>query len=782
MINKVIIDSLTFKYKGQMSDHNTVLIFNSDSIYTQINSFFSKYYQPNYIKQLIINREEFNIYCYEDSSSYYIKVTNRKASNNDYINLSSFFILKKYKPQRYLHKKNNYMYDFSKYNYAINYSVNDEVIINTYFKLHENINKLDEIKLILKLFYKNNNNHKIPIVLGITGYRDIHKNYYASLETKVSELFDNLIEKYPETPFVLLTPLADGADRIITNVVFKDKYKEKITVSVALPMDEENYKDTFAKGITAHKEATDDEKKQLENDSKKEYDDIINKVNLQNDDYTPKIIPMLFEKELYEQASDDEKRKIRRKQYSIVGEYIAIHSNILIAMYNFEDDEKKEGSTREIVDKKLNGNYEYFSIDKEDVTYPECGIVYAISTPLKGVEKSSSSFEYKWLPENNKHINTKVSIISKIKNILLKPCISLTLKNSLKIDSITNLQINCFNKDVENKLEKIKEKAKDDISNLNGIEKIINENKLNISTDKLIHKNMMIRRSAAHLSSLYQAKMKGIEKVIIMLIAITIFTLLFKSNFPSFNYIIYTDIVYLVLIVLFFIIYYIFKGHKEKYEDYRALSESLRIQTAWNMANINSSTALYYLSRYKSELEWIRVSLRGINIFYIPKSEEEIFSEEVINKYWIDEQISHFEKKINKLKKQEIKISKKIKFNFTLFLVSSAIFSILNFTSYITQYTTSILNFTIVDLMKLIFMIIPFIIATSSKSKQHFDGNIEILREYKLSLDIFKRAKILISDKDKNSQKIYLNLGIEALRENSSWLITKRTKDYDIPV
>lgn len=50
---------------------------------------------------------------------------------------------------------------------------------------------------------------KFPLVIGVTGHRDIPKESLPALEEKSSEGFDNLKEKYPATPFILLTPLAE---------------------------------------------------------------------------------------------------------------------------------------------------------------------------------------------------------------------------------------------------------------------------------------------------------------------------------------------------------------------------------------------------------------------------------------------------------------------------------------------------------------------------------------------------------------------------------------------
>lgn len=623
----------------------------------------------------------------------------------------------------------------------------------------------------------NNNsiNYKIPLVIGITGHRDIDQKHSKTLKEKVYEIFDYLIKKYPHTPIVFLSPLADGADRIATEVAFDEKYKNSISISVPLPMDELNYKDTFAKGITTHKDADEKGKKELEEQSKKDFDEIMVKVNNQENDYIPKIIPMLFDKELYEKSSDDEKRKLRREQYSIVGEYIAIHSNILIAMYD-ENEEEKPGGTKEIVRKKLTGEFDFFQTADEDVTYPENGIVYAIETPKASKSSMTNLIIKKLFPNGDEVIGLEQNIqykdnmlfyfVNNIKDIFLQTCIETNTKDTYNLYTQYHKHIECFNKEVSKNINEIHNKAQNDIKNY-------------AKNDKLIAKNLMIRRSAAFLSGIYQEKMKNIEKYILVLIGITIFLVVIKSDYQGIAYRSYIEIVYLVLIGLFYITYLKFKGYKEKTEDYRAISEALRVQTAWNMANINDGVALYYLSHQKNEIGWIRTAVRGINIFYIPKSKKDNFSIDSINKYWLDEQIDYFTKNLKKYNNNEKSIDTKIKKYFGIFLLFTLVFFVLGYTTSISQCTTTLLfNLTVIDFLKIILIGVPATLASFYKSKQLFDGNNDLLKEYKLSLDIFTRAKKLLNDPKKDKQKVYKNLGIEALRENSFWLTTRRTKEY----
>lgn len=639
-------------------------------------------------------------------------------------------------------------------------------------------------------------NYKIPLVIGITGHRDILKNHTDILKNKIDEIFEHLIKKYPSTPIVFLTPLADGADRLAAEVALKDKYKNIITVSIPLPLDEKNYKETFAKGLTNHKIASDEDKKQLEKESQAEYDVLLNQVYANTNEYVPKIIPMVFDKEKYEKSSNQDKQIIRRQQYSIVGEYIAIHSNILIAMYD-ESENENPGGTNEIVRKKLTGEFDYFKIVAGDVTYPENGVVYAIETPkgdkqcianyqikklfpLANISNTSQTikpapyyFEVIGLEQNEQRKN---NILKDITDKLQDSCIKHAIKDSNNLFTQHHKQIECFNKKVEINIENIKKKAQEDIK------KVFSDKTTELTlADRLIEKNIMIRRSAAFLSSLYQTKMKDLEKWILFFIGITTFLIVFKANHQNFQYASYLDIVYLVLIAVFFSFYQKFKGYKEKYEDYRAISEALRVQTAWNMAHINDAAALYYLSHQKNELGWIRTAVRGVNTFYIPSTEQQDFCEQQVNNYWIDEQKEYFYKNIKKYKEYDNNLDNKIKRYFTIFVLFSVIFGILGYTTDINKCSITIWNLTLIDFLKMILIDIPFTITAYLKSKQLFDGNNDIVKEYQLSFDIFSRAKLLLNKPVKDKQQVYKNLGIEALRENSFWLTTRRTKEYNTP-
>ena len=73
---------------------------------------------------------------------------------------------------------------------------------------------------------------KIPLVIGVTGHRNLHPEETELLQDQVRQLLRFLQQRYPDTPLLLLSPLAEGADRLVAKVALA----EKIRLIVPLPL------------------------------------------------------------------------------------------------------------------------------------------------------------------------------------------------------------------------------------------------------------------------------------------------------------------------------------------------------------------------------------------------------------------------------------------------------------------------------------------------------------------------------------------------------------------
>ena len=57
-----------------------------------------------------------------------------------------------------------------------------------------------------------------PLVIGVTGHRDLVPDEVAGIDVIVRELFTDLAERFPDRRLQVMSPLAEGADRVVALV------------------------------------------------------------------------------------------------------------------------------------------------------------------------------------------------------------------------------------------------------------------------------------------------------------------------------------------------------------------------------------------------------------------------------------------------------------------------------------------------------------------------------------------------------------------------------------
>jgi hypothetical protein len=83
---------------------------------------------------------------------------------------------------------------------------------------------------------------RLPLIFGVSGHRDLVATDLPELRRQLSRVFSSFRAAYPHTPFQLLTPLAEGADRLAAEVALASE----IDLLVPLPMEQAEYEDDFA--------------------------------------------------------------------------------------------------------------------------------------------------------------------------------------------------------------------------------------------------------------------------------------------------------------------------------------------------------------------------------------------------------------------------------------------------------------------------------------------------------------------------------------------------------
>src|SRR4051812_14590176 len=80
-----------------------------------------------------------------------------------------------------------------------------------------------------------------PFVFGVSGHRDTRAEDSVELESRIQIVFDRFRLAHPAASFELLSPLAEGADRIAAEVALRSG----IRLVVPMPMAQADYERDF---------------------------------------------------------------------------------------------------------------------------------------------------------------------------------------------------------------------------------------------------------------------------------------------------------------------------------------------------------------------------------------------------------------------------------------------------------------------------------------------------------------------------------------------------------
>ncbi len=209
-----------------------------------------------------------------------------------------------------------------------------------------------DLELGAKPHRRNHDQHiagPLPLIIGITGHRDVRPEDVTSLEASLRSEFERLRELYPSTPFVVLNSLAEGSDRLAARVALELGFR----LVVVLPMARDLYEADFAAESLGEFRA-------LLAQAEHSFE-----LPLMSNRMPEEVVPH---------------GPAREQQYAQVGAYLASHSTILFALWDGVH-LNKVGGTSQIVRFKLEGVPAPYARTHSELDAPDCGPVYQIVTP-----------------------------------------------------------------------------------------------------------------------------------------------------------------------------------------------------------------------------------------------------------------------------------------------------------------------------------------------------------------------------------------------------------------
>jgi tetratricopeptide (TPR) repeat protein len=224
------------------------------------------------------------------------------------------------------------------------------------------------------------------------------------------------------------------------------------------------------------------------------------------------------------------------------------------------------------------------------------------------------------------------------------------------------------------------------------------------------------------------------------------------------------------------------QDYLRKHLDYRALAEGLRVQYYWNLVEVPHNVGNEYLRQHRSELDWIRSSLRSLGMMASLADSQPLALEmdrfDYVADTWVVGQRDYFAKTVQRVGKwlgrQERKISIAFVFGLSVAMVIC-----------IAQWTITDWARIWRDRLIWLLVVIPAVAAVVGNYADKL-ASYEQIRRYDCMIGIFDRAlrklREHLAAKDfESARELLVELGKEALEENAEWVITRRDRELDPP-
>jgi hypothetical protein len=510
--------------------------------------------------------------------------------------------------------------------------------------------------------------NRIPLVIGITGHRDLRAQDVPLLEREVSSIIRRLRADYlggdNETPIILISALAEGADRVVARAALA--MGVKLIAPLPLPADE--YRRDFEPGLNPN--------------AATEFDDFLSRAS------AVPVMSFTAGNSLDAVRTDAGKRA---EQYRAVGLFIVQHCDVLIALWDGNERDMATGGTGEVITFKRNGIPLVASGSAHDsLDGSEIGPVIHVVTPrLKAGSPASAVTVRPW---GNEIIHRYrggafrrwldrakgfVANLFRIEPSSILPSLSPEERRDLEtwetFDALTALtrEFNSEAAAIENSPARSLQKS-------NAIGELY-------TSPGDVHPDaearLRVMNIAPHWSQFFgvadalakdrQAQFRT-DWTFMFGLGFLAFILFAVSNHAPdhiFNWLLggYTV---LVTIIFFLFIRARIGRDQERFLDYRALAEALRVAVYWKILGIDGyrpgekrpvseefttdsdsigTIANSYPIKQPSELAWIKICLRTIDLWHRvegmpPEGWMDSEAHSIVRRFWVYGQLSYFER------------------------------------------------------------------------------------------------------------------------------------------
>lgn len=564
--------------------------------------------------------------------------------------------------------------------------------------------------------------HLVPIAIGVTGHRDLRPDDLPGLESIVRALLVDIRRRYPSTPFLVLSPLAEGADRLVARIALEFGAR----LLVPLPLPREEYEKDFQSPESRAAFA-----RLLQQASR------VLELGLVSGATPASIMPTGLD---------------RDRQYEAVGSWVARHSQILLALWDSVD-LGLTGGTAAVVDFKLGRKLDPHAPRKKRLDPPEYGPVYHLVTPR----------QQNPMP---------VGAMSAIQTIF--PASWGAKDDAGRAWTEVLERIEHFNAEICSAGPRL----------IKGMAEARRSESEEAELPAYCRPLLDHYAAAEALARRYQARRRWSLRALFALAVAGVGTFVVYDDVFRHaswaHWMLYLYVGFFAAGYLIFLIGRRFRFEKN-YLDYRALAEGLRVQIHWTLAGVGAHAADHYLRNQRSELDWILAAMRNCCLPLAESSAQTpalgILNVRYVRDTWVHNQEDYFERAARRNERGQSRVDR---LSAALVAITLAASVLLAFThDRIAEYPWVHNSFTIG-------IVLFLAIAGALKGYAEKLGLAEESKQYHLMNGFFRRAEehlepLIKEGRLVEARAMLFEVGKEALRENGDWVLMHRARPMGVP-
>lgn len=581
----------------------------------------------------------------------------------------------------------------------------------------------------------------IPLVIGVTGHRDLRPGDVPALEEQVERIFKELAEEHRGVPQILLSPLAEGADRLAARVALR--CRAKLIVPLPLPRDEYR-KDFEHQGDPA-----------LSRASQREFEELLKQAEFSFE------LPLVAGNTPQSIQSYGEPRN---RQYAAVGVHVLQHSQVLIALWDGQPQPEKTGGTAQIVRyRQAGGIPRELAANHSALNLPEPGLIYHVVTRREGGPGTDGAGQ----PAGRTYCGQGV--------LPGKDAAGEQESHRRRFGEVRD-RMRGYCEDAERWCGRSPSAVAASANDLLADAKAVS----------LAPHLQRLRRQFAVADSMacdFQRQRVRTMQLLFGLPAAMVFCFeIFDEAGKRMGGPVPWLGAYLVLAAASILIFLRARGRRvqEKHMDYRALAEGLRVQFFWRVAGLPEEAADHYLRKHCGELEWIRKtiqvwSLAGAEVPAGTAGPQAAWGLE----YWVNSQAAYFSRKAAEKTARYGRFERLAR---GFFWVSMALYVAL----FVVLVSATPPGSATTETAEAALAVSATLLLAGSAI---FHGYPEKLawepevRQYEQMATAFSQAAKLLSGQSglRMTQHVLLDLGKEALNENGDWVSLHRERPLEMP-